>query len=500
MKKYLFFTLLLLLATATQAQNQPKQRAGQLSLIVRYLNAADSTQVAESVKIDTMSAGQKYAIPSPIVAGYHPDRDTVKGRMPETDWVETVLYTKDTFRVSLKADPEECGTVSGEGEYEYQTEVIVTAVPNEGYAFVNWTEYDDEVSTEASDTIVVTWDVEWVAHFTLLPPVVGTVVAPHGICSGESLELTTPEVTNADEQGWEMAPDGQFANVVAYTGQELDASYNGWQLRYYAANNAGIVYSNVVGIVVNTLEPELTGDAVLCSMLTGTYTALNVGGADLTWTVSDPAATVTEANKIITVVWTTAGEQTVTLLAENSETGCSATVTMAVTVQSFVNESDINDIVAKNNGNDYILIYPNPKDTYKYQWYKDGQPINGAKGQYYHQENGLDSGVYKVYISFNADADGNLFCGAFTKEYIVAEPVTLGLCPNPAHVNEGIVVMNGNGGELSIDIYSLDGRLLHQQTVSGTQVALNVNLPKGLYLVKLTDQDMVETTQKLIIE
>ena len=499
MKKHLFFTLLLLLAVATQAQNQTELSAGRLKLTVRYLNATDNSQMAEEVKIDTMSAGQRYAIPSPIVAGYHPDRDTVKGKMPETDHVETVLYTKDTFKVTLKAEPEEGGTVTGEGEYEYQTEVTVTATPNEGYAFVNWTEYADEVSTEASYTIEVTWDVELVANFVLLPPTVGTIAAP-SICAGEALELTTPEVTNANQQGWEMAPDGQFANVVAYTGQELDASYNGWQLRYFASNAAGTVYSNVVNIVVNALEPELTGDAVLCSMLTGTYTALHVGGADLTWTVSDPAATVTEANKKVNVVWATAGEQTVTLLAEDSETGCSATVTMAVTVQSFVNQSDVNDIVAKNNGKDYILIYPNPKDTYKYQWYKDGKPIKGATGQYYHQENGLDAGVYKVYISFNADADGNLFCGAFTKEYTVTAPAVLGLCPNPAHGSEGIVVMNDNGGELSVDIYSLDGRLLHQQTVSGTQVALNVNLPKGLYLVKITDKDMVETTQKLIIE
>lgn len=502
MKKYLIFTLLLLLASATQAQNheQPLDK-GRLRLTIHYLYQADNSTAAPDFRLDTMNAGDRYAVPSPYVAGCHPDRDTVKGRMPQVDHEETVFYIREQHRVSLEADPAQGGTLSGAGTYDYGTEVTVSAVPKVGYEFVNWTEYDDEVSADANYTFEVTWDVELVAHFKLTPPTVGNIQAPQGICPGESLELTAPTVTNANTQGWQMSPDEQFASVVAYTGQGLDYSYNGWKLRYFATNAAGTVYSNVVGIKVYDLEPSITGDDQICSLLTGTYTAQHVGDAVLTWTVSDPAATITESNKKITVTWATAGEHSVTLHAENSETGCSGTAEMTVTVQSFVNGNDINAIVAKKNeGRDYILIYPNPKDTYKYQWYKDGNPIKSAKGQYYYQEGGLDAGVYKVYLSFNADANGNLFCGSFTGEYTVTAPATLNLCPNPAHVNEGIQILNDNGGDLTVSIYGIDGRLLHQQTVSGSSALLNVNLPKGLYLVKLTGTDRVETIQKLIIE
>ena len=499
MKKYLIFTLFLLLASATQAQNsgQPLDK-GRLKLTIHYLYQIDNTTAAPDFRLDTMNAGDPYSVVSPFVAGCHPDRDTVKGRMPQVNHEETVYYTRDKFQVTLEADPAQGGTLTGAGTYDYGTTLMVKATPNVGYEFVNWTEYADEVSTSANYTFEVTWDVELVAHFRLIPPTVGNIQAPQSICPGSSLELTTPTVANAQTQGWQISPDEQFTSVTAYTGQELAYSYNGWKLRFFATNAAGTVYSNVVAIKVYDMEPTLTGDDQICSLLTGTYTANHVSG-ELTWMVSDPAATITLSNKQITVTWATPGTQSVILLAENSETGCTGAAEMTVTVQSYINQADINKIVAKNNGKDYILIYPNPKDTYKYQWYKDGKPINGAKGQYYYQEGGLEPGVYKVYLSFNADANGNLFCGAFTDEYTVTAPATLGLCPNPAHVNEGIQVLNDNGGELTVSVYGIDGRLLHQQTVSGTQALLNVNLPKGLYLVKLIGND-TDTTQKLIIE
>ena len=55
----------------------------------------------------------------------------------------------------------ENGIVTGAGEYEHGTEVILTATPNEGYEFVQWS---DGV-TDATRVIVVTEDIELVAEF-----------------------------------------------------------------------------------------------------------------------------------------------------------------------------------------------------------------------------------------------------------------------------------------------------------------------------------------------
>ena len=501
MKKYLIFTLLLLLASFAQAQNtmhSPKD--GKLKLTIHYLYAVDSTAAADDYVNDSIKEGERYLVVSPVIEHYYADKDTVKGRMPAESLDITVLYTGDPIKVTLSADPEEGGTVSGAGEYAYNDEITVDAEPNDGYEFVNWTKDGEEVSQRQHYVFQGTENVDLVANFKQNAPIVADIEAPQAICAGDTLNLTVPEVSFAEEQGWQMAPKSNFEDLEVYEGQALDASYNGWKLRYYASNASGTAYSNVVTIKVQVLEPGLTGEDKLCSMQKGVYTASGVNGAELTWTVSDEAATLSESGKKLTVTWATPGEHTVTLYAENTETGCSGTVEMKVTVQSFVNAADIQELVAKkHNDREYILIYPNPKDTYKYQWYKDGTSISGANGQYYYQANGLDAGTYKLYISFNADANGNLFGGAFTSEYIVEAPATLSLCPNPAQANEGIFVVNENGREVVVSIYSLDGRLLHQQTVNGTQALLNVSLSKGLYMVNITDKEN-SITEKLIIE
>jgi uncharacterized repeat protein (TIGR02543 family) len=69
----------------------------------------------------------------------------------------------DTFTVNVTA---ENGTVAGEGSYEEGTEVTLKAIPAEGYVFVNWTDGEDEVSTENSYTFIMSAEaVELLANF-----------------------------------------------------------------------------------------------------------------------------------------------------------------------------------------------------------------------------------------------------------------------------------------------------------------------------------------------
>ena len=82
-------------------------------------------------------------------------------------------FEKDNYKITVTAG--EGGTVktTKEGELLNETEVEVlngskvtlTATPNEGYSFVNWTVNGEEVSKEATYTITVTKDVEYVANF-----------------------------------------------------------------------------------------------------------------------------------------------------------------------------------------------------------------------------------------------------------------------------------------------------------------------------------------------
>ena len=74
-------------------------------------------------------------------------------------------FTKKNFIIAATANPEEGGTISGTGTYAYQSTVTLTATPNEGYSFVNWTENGEAVSTDAIYTFPASADRTLVAHF-----------------------------------------------------------------------------------------------------------------------------------------------------------------------------------------------------------------------------------------------------------------------------------------------------------------------------------------------
>ena len=241
----------------------------------------------------------------------------------------------------------------------------------------------------------------------------------------------------------------------------------------------------------------LSGDLSSCTGLACTYTVAHVGDATLTWSVSDDDAIVTSSGHTLNVIWGTKGTQQVTVVAEDPDSGCSVELNLDVTVQSYIDDRDVHDIVAKKHeGQPYILIYPNPVDTYKYQWYKDGEAIPGATGQYYYPQV-LSQGEYRVYISFNADSNGNLFCGAFSDVFTVGGRTEFAVYPNPAQSGEQLFILNGDN-ESELSIYSVDGKLVYHQTVMSGEQTLGVMLPQGIYTMQLNDGKQVKT-DKIII-
>jgi hypothetical protein len=78
-------------------------------------------------------------------------------------------FGKQSYKVAVKLNNPEGGTVSGEGTYEYGENVTLTATPNKGYRFVNWTINGKEVSDEPTFTYTVpAEDVEIIANFEIL--------------------------------------------------------------------------------------------------------------------------------------------------------------------------------------------------------------------------------------------------------------------------------------------------------------------------------------------
>lgn len=75
-------------------------------------------------------------------------------------------FELNTYTVSVSANPEEGGTVSGGGVYTHGTECTLTATANEEFVFYNWTTPDGvEVSTEPTLSFTVTEDATFIANF-----------------------------------------------------------------------------------------------------------------------------------------------------------------------------------------------------------------------------------------------------------------------------------------------------------------------------------------------
>ncbi len=81
------------------------------------------------------------------------------------------------YYIYTTADPEEGGEMTGEGTYHYGDQVTLTATPNEGFQFINWTFENEVVSTNATYTFTVNdqtaysggGETEYVAHFSQGP-------------------------------------------------------------------------------------------------------------------------------------------------------------------------------------------------------------------------------------------------------------------------------------------------------------------------------------------
>ena len=72
------------------------------------------------------------------------------------------------FTITATANPSEGGTVTGAGEYDYGTTCTLTATPNEGYIFVDWTENGNHISYDSSYSFTASEDRTLIANFVLL--------------------------------------------------------------------------------------------------------------------------------------------------------------------------------------------------------------------------------------------------------------------------------------------------------------------------------------------
>ena len=76
-------------------------------------------------------------------------------------------FQLNNYEISTSVVPTDGGEVTGAGFYDHGTTATLTATPNTGYTFVNWTEESDVVSTSSTYSFTVIGTRTLVAHFQL---------------------------------------------------------------------------------------------------------------------------------------------------------------------------------------------------------------------------------------------------------------------------------------------------------------------------------------------
>lgn len=89
-------------------------------------------------------------------------------------WSEFTNYQElecPSYEITATANPTNGGTITGSSTYTQGTTCTLTATPNSGYTFVNWTESGETVSTDATYSFEVTGVRNLVANFVAQGPV-----------------------------------------------------------------------------------------------------------------------------------------------------------------------------------------------------------------------------------------------------------------------------------------------------------------------------------------
>ena len=150
-----------------------------------------------------------------------------------------------SYIIDATANPTEGGSITGAGTYEENAICTLTAQPNEGYTFTQWTENDEVVSNNAEYSFTVTDNRNFVANFTAQSGV--PTGAINGLFSinangnqvyfsqGNLQYQATTETWRFAEYQWDYVgtqiPD-QFGNVggtvLGSDNHNISLYYSGW--------------------------------------------------------------------------------------------------------------------------------------------------------------------------------------------------------------------------------------------------------------------------------
>lgn len=203
--------------------------------------------------------------------------------------------------VSAGANPEGSGTVAGTGDYPQGTRAALEAGPEDGYAFVNWTEGGTEVSTDKTYTFKVTADCSLTANFSQKTY---TVTATAG--DGGRINPASRTVAHGETTTFTVAPDTGYAmaEVIGCNGTLSGTTYTTGPVTQNCTVEATFSLNDyTVTVASNPSEGGSVsgGGAYVYGQEVTVEASANTGYSFVNWT-EDGTAVSTESDYTFTVI------------------------------------------------------------------------------------------------------------------------------------------------------------------------------------------------------
>ncbi|MCL2413808.1 MAG: InlB B-repeat-containing protein [Bacteroidales bacterium] len=226
------------------------------------------TQDSNAIIVATPSIGYDFV-------GWTNGSDTVTTNLSYSfNVIENVTFVANFMlqkcTVSITASPVDGGSVTGDGVYNYGDNVTVTATPNVGYQFVNWTILGAQVSTDPNYTFTAIENVDLIANFTLEVYTVAVSASPStgGNVTGGGLYTygTSVTVTATPSTGY---------NFVGWTENGVSVSTNA-NYQFTVTENRNLVANFELQNYTVTLRPNNPAYGMV-AITGGSYGPLNYG-------------------------------------------------------------------------------------------------------------------------------------------------------------------------------------------------------------------------------
>ncbi len=428
----------------------------------------------------TYQQGQSCTVHATANTGYTFTNWTENGNVVSTNANYTFTVTDNrtlvanfqaqpqNYTISVLANPNNGGTVSGGGTYQQGQSCTVHATANTGYTFTNWTENGNVVSTNANYTFTVNGNRTLVANFQMQSytitvtanPADGGTVSGGGIFNyGQSCTLTATPATGYNFVRW--TKNGQQVSTNAtYTFSVTESAAFVAQFQLQSCAIFVSAYP-VEGGIATGGGSYLYGDN-----LTVMATA-NEGYNFINW-VEDDNVVSTEANYSFTVT----GSRSLTAIFDLK------TFEIAASVDPE-EAASISGSGTYNYGEEVTLTFDRNEDWAFQNWTENGEVVSE-----------------EMTYTFIATENRNLVAHFQYTEGIGENSIAAKVYPNPT---KGEVMVESEGMS-HIRIVNAYGQTVYNAKAEGEQVRIDLSgMAKGIYMMHI-EAEGGHAVRKIVVE